>query len=112
MTFWHSTKTHKPPTSGTYIVYQETTGYVLIADVEHFTDGSFQFTNDYEPEYLEGITHFAEIPPIPLPISQSQCYEHMFVVEKGLPPGTQIPKCVWCGEFPPAYKNKTSIEQV
>lgn len=66
--FWHSTKTHKPANSGTYIVYQESTGYTMVADVEHFNDGSFQFVTDHQSNYLDGISHFAEIPPIPLPI--------------------------------------------
>lgn len=64
--FWYSVKTHKPATSGTYIVYQETTGYTRIAHVDHKIDGSYEFICEFEEDYLKGISHFADIPAIPL----------------------------------------------
>lgn len=66
MKFWYSVKTHKPATSGCYLVYQDHTGYVFPAHVEHFNDGTFSWTDFENPEYLKGITYFANIPPLPI----------------------------------------------
>lgn len=64
--FWYSVKTHKPAKSCSYIVYQETTGYTKIASVDHMNDGTYKFTCYFDSDYLEGISHFADIPPIPI----------------------------------------------
>ncbi len=63
---WYNVKTYKPSTSGTYIVYQETTGYTKIASVDHMKDGTYEFIDYQEDCALEGISHFADIPPIPI----------------------------------------------
>ena len=68
MTFWYKTSEHKPSDSGQYLVFQEKTGYCLIADCSHYKDGTFYFSeaeNNFEE--IIGVTHFAQIPPIPLP---------------------------------------------
>lgn len=64
--FWYSTKDHKPSDSGQYLVYQATTGFCFVCDVDHTNDGKFYFHDPYNgTEYLTGVTHFAQIPPIP-----------------------------------------------
>jgi hypothetical protein len=63
---WYSVKEYKPAICSTYLVYQESTGYVLIADVVLFNDGTFKFENTDSDDYLEYITHFATIPPGPI----------------------------------------------
>ena len=63
--FWYSTKDQKPSDSGQYLVYQGTSGFCFIADVDHTNDGQFYFHNSENDDYLTNITHFAQIPPIP-----------------------------------------------
>lgn len=66
MMFWYSTKDYKPSDSGQYLVYQETTGFIFVCDVDHTNDGKFYFHDPHNnAEYLTHITHFAQIPPIP-----------------------------------------------
>lgn len=64
--FWYSTQTHKPSDSGQYLVYQETTGFSFVCDAVLMNDGSFYFNDPYSDEYLTGVSHFAQIPPIPI----------------------------------------------
>lgn len=63
--FWYATKDHKPSDSGQYLVYQESTGFCFVCDVVHTNDDKFYFNDPYSDEYLTGVTHFAQIPPIP-----------------------------------------------
>ena len=95
MQFWYKTDEHKPSDSGQYLVFQEKTGYVFVADCEHYNNGKFNFVT--ECDMLDGITHFAHIPPIP-----KEC-DHLWSVDLN---GRHEPQCMKC------MKNKTSIEQV
>ena len=97
MTFWYRTNEYKPSDSGQYLVYQETTGYRLICYCDHFTDNTFKFMDSDTDEYLDGITHFAQSPPIP-----KEC-DHLWSIDLN---GRHAPQCMKC------MKNKTSIEQV
>ena len=82
MTFWYSTKEYKPSDSCEYLVYQETTGFKLFCYCDHFNDDTFKFMDSDTDEYLDGVTHFAHIPPIPLPMHE--------VIPSSLPPMQEV----------------------
>lgn len=65
MQFWYSVNTHKPATSGDYLIYSEVTGFTSVASVDHFMDGTFRFHNEeVAAGYIDNVTHFASIPPV------------------------------------------------
>lgn len=63
---WYNVKEFKPINGGTYIVYVEITGFCYIACVDSFNDGTFHFTNENNLEYIENVSHFMDIPPLPI----------------------------------------------
>ncbi len=63
---WFSVKEFKPINSGEFLVYVESTGICYVADVDHFNDGTYHFNHPSGLEYIENISHFMNIPPLPI----------------------------------------------